>query len=77
MKGRKRTDDGDRHGSDLVDNENLLRVTATSDGYEPELRARATATVTKWAEFPVESEDITTPSRGVKLVAMGRDLFHG
>ena len=37
----KRTDDGDRHGNGLVDNENLLRVTATSDGYEPELRARA------------------------------------
>ena len=43
MKGRKRTDDGDRHGSDLVDNENLLRVTATSDGYEPELRVTATS----------------------------------
>ena len=36
-------DDGDRHGNGLVDHENLLRVTATSDGYEPELRARATS----------------------------------
>ena len=63
MKGRKRTDDGDRHGNGPVDHENgyelLLRVTATSQSYELELRARATATVTKWAEFPVESEDIT------------------